>query len=408
MQCGLLGRVLGHSFSPQIHAMLGSYSYALFQREPHEVEVLLRQEQIHGLNVTIPYKKTVIPLLDQVDPLAQRLGSVNTIVRGSDGSICGYNTDYDGFLSTVRRSGLCVSGKKALVLGSGGASAPAAAVLSDLGANVVVISRTGEHNYQNLFLHRDAAVIVNATPVGMYPNNGSAALDIAAFPQLEGVFDLIYNPAKTKLLLDCEAIGIPAYNGLWMLVAQAKKSAEYFTGESLPDSLVETVYRMLRRQTENIILVGMAGCGKTTIGQLLAEMSGKKFADCDQELERRTGRTVSEIIENDGECAFRELETQVLSDLGKQSGLVIATGGGCVTQMQNLPLLRQNGTIFWIQRDVSALPVQGRPLSMQRTPAALYAERLPMYQAFSDCVVSNSGTCHDTAQAILAQWEERI
>lgn len=408
MQCGLLGKTLGHSFSPQIHAMLGTYAYALFQRQPSEVEALLRQESIHGLNVTIPYKKTVIPFLDQVDPLARRLGSVNTVVREADGSLHGYNTDYDGFLSTVRRSGLDVSGKKALVLGTGGASAPVSAVLSDLGAEVVMISRSGENNYRNLFLHRDASVVVNATPVGMYPNNGIAPVDITAFPRLEHVFDLIYNPAKTKLLLDCEEAGIPAENGLWMLVAQAKRSAEYFTGERLSDTLVEKIYQSLRRRAENIVLIGMAGCGKTTIGQLLAEKTGKTFVDCDQELERRTGRTVPQIIESDGEHAFRELETGVLSDLGKQSGLVIATGGGCVTQPRNLPLLRQNGRIFWIQRDVNALPTEGRPLSIRSTPAALYAQRLPMYRAFADCIISNDGTCEDAAQAILAQWEEEL
>ena len=406
MEYGLLGRTLGHSFSPQIHAMLGEYPYSLFPREPEEVADLLHDPAIGGLNVTIPYKRTVLGHLDHIDPLAQRLGSVNTIVREQDGKLHGYNTDYHGFMSTLCRSGIYVGGKKALVLGTGGASAPVSAVLEDLGAQVVMISRTGENNYQNLFLHRDAAVIVNTTPVGMYPNTGTAPVDIRQVPALEGVFDLIYNPSKTKLLLDCQSAGIPGYNGLWMLVAQAKKSSEYFTGRSISDDLAETIYHKLRSQTRNIVLIGMPGCGKSTIGQLVAQNCGKRFVDCDQVLAQRAGRSIPDLLESEGEDAFRNMETEVLADLGRESGLVIATGGGCVTQPRNLPLLRQNGRIFWIQRDVNALPTEGRPLSIRSTPAALYAQRLPMYQVFADCIISNDGTCQDAAQAIIAQWEE--
>lgn len=406
MKFGLLGRKLGHSYSPQIHELIGHYAYGLFEREPDQVEQLLRQEDIAGLNVTIPYKKEVIPYLDAVDPLASRLGSVNTIVRKADGTLHGHNTDYDGFLSMVKHYGLSVADKKVLVLGTGGASVTAVAVMQDLGGHVVTISRTGENNYQNLSRHADASIIVNTTPVGMYPNNGAAPLDVGLFPHLEGVLDLIYNPSKTQLILDCEARNIPAFNGLWMLVAQAKKAAEYFIGQPLADQITCDIYEKLRRQMENIVLIGMAGCGKSTIGKILAEKCGRNFVDADEELVKLAGKSIPEIFAQDGEDAFRDLETQVLSDLGKRSGLVIATGGGCVTKERNYPLLHQNGTIVWIQRDAKALPTDGRPLSQQNDPAVLYESRKPMYAAFSDKMVVNDGTCEEAAEKILALWEE--
>ncbi len=406
MKFGLLGRKLGHSYSPQIHELIGKYSYGLYEREPDQVEALLRQPDIAGLNVTMPYKKDVLAYLDSVDELAARLGSVNTIVRRPDGTLEGHNTDYYGFQSMVTRSGLSVAGKKVLVLGTGGASVTAVAVMEDLGADVVTISRTGENNYQNLDRHADARVIVNTTPVGMYPNTGIAPLDIGLFPNLEGVLDVVYNPARTQLLLDCEKRNILACNGLWMLVAQAKRAAEFFTGTPLPDQIIHDIYQKLHSQMENIVLIGMAGCGKTTIGKILAEKCGKTFVDADEELEKRAGKSIPEIFAQDGEEIFRNLETQVLSDLGKQSGLVIATGGGCVTKERNYPLLHQNGTIVWIQRDVNALPTDGRPLSQRTDPAILYEHRMPMYDAFSDKVVINDGTGEEAAKKILSLLEE--
>ena len=406
MKFGLLGRKLGHSYSPQIHELIGKYSYGLYEREPDQVEALLRQPDIAGLNVTMPYKKDVLAYLDSVDELAARLGSVNTIVRRPDGTLEGHNTDYYGFQSMVKRSGLSVAGKKVLVLGTGGASVTAVAVMEDLGADVVTISRTGENNYQNLDRHADARVIVNTTPVGMYPNTGIAPLDIGLFPNLEGVLDVVYNPARTQLLLDCEKRNIPACNGLWMLVAQAKRAAEFFTGTPLPDQIIHDIYQKLHSQMENIVLIGMAGCGKTTIGKILAEKCGKTFVDADEELEKRAGKSIPEIFAQDGEEIFRDLETQVLSDLGRQSGLVIATGGGCVTKERNYPLLHQNGTIVWIQRDVNALPTDGRPLSQRTDPAILYESRKPMYDAFSDKVVINDGTGEEAAKKILSLLEE--
>lgn len=400
MKCGLLGRKLGHSYSPQIHAQLADYSYVLFEKEPEELEAFLKNGDFTGLNVTVPYKKAVIPYLDELSPRAKRLGAVNTIVR-RDGKLIGHNTDYFGFQTMVSQSGLQVQNKKVLILGSGGASNTAAAVMEELGAHVCVISRSGENNYDNLHLHTDAAVIVNTTPLGMYPNVGTSAADLNLFPSLEGVLDVVYNPARTQILLDAEQKGLTAMNGLLMLVAQAKESAEWFSGHEISDDLISEIHLSLRKQMENIILIGMPGCGKTTIGSALAEKLGKQFVDADLELEARVGKKISDIIPNDGEAAFRAMETETLSLLGKQSGLVIATGGGCVTRKRNYPLLHQNGTIFWLTRDLGKLPTDGRPLSQSSKLSDMYRVRKPMYEAFADCIISNEGEPEHTITQIL-------
>lgn len=405
MKCGLLGRKLGHSYSPQIHALLENYSYQLFEKEPEEIGDFLKNGDFTGLNVTIPYKKEVIPFLDELSPAAARLGAVNTIVR-RDGKLIGHNTDYFGFRRLVQESGLQVAGKKVLVLGSGGASSTAVAVLQELGAKVTVISRSGENNYENLDRHADAAVIVNTTPVGMYPNTGKSALSLEGFPRLEGVLDAVYNPARTQILLDAERRGLAAVNGLWMLVAQAKESAEWFTGEEIPDSRIAKIHHTLRLQMENIILIGMPGCGKTAVGQQIAQKLGKKFVDADESLEARVCRKITDIIPNDGEAAFREMESETLAELGKQSGLVIATGGGCVTQPQNYPLLHQNGTIFWLKRELDKLPTDGRPLSQKGTLIQMYEARMPLYLRFADAAISNDGSIAETASAICRKLEE--
>lgn len=405
MKCGLLGRKLGHSYSPQIHSYLGTYSYDLFEKEPEEVADFIRNGDFTAINVTIPYKKDVIPYLDELSPTAQKMGSVNTVVRRSDGTLFGHNTDYFGFTSMVRRSGIPVVGKKALVLGSGGTSNTAVKALADLGAQVVIISRSGENNYENLDLHADASVIVNTTPVGMYPKTGVAPVDLKRFPQLEGVLDVIYNPARTQLLLDAEAMGLPHDNGLWMLVAQAKEAAEYFTGTKLDDSMIETIHRKLSVQMQNIVLIGMPGCGKSTIGALLAKKLGRTLVDADAEIEQLAGKTIPEIFAQDGEDAFRNWETQVLAELGKRSGLVIATGGGCVTRQRNYPLLHQNGCIVWLQRDIQVLPTDGRPLSQANDLGDMYTKRKPLYEDFADFSADNNSTPEATVSAILAHLE---
>lgn len=401
MRCGLLGKKLGHSYSPQIHSHLGDYSYDLFEKTPEELEDFLRHGDFTGLNVTIPYKKDVIPFCDELSDRAQKIGAVNTIVRRPDGTLIGHNTDYFGFQSMVARSGLKVVGKKVLVLGSGGASATAVAVLRELGADVVVISRKGENNYGNLNKHTDASVIVNATPVGMYPNTGVSPVELDLFPALEGVLDIVYNPSRTQLLLDAERKGLITENGLWMLVAQAKESAEWFTDRQINDDRIGKIHEILRRQMENIVLVGMPGCGKSTVGGMLAALLHKKFVDIDAEIVKQAGMSIPEIFQKSGEDGFREWETQVLTQIGKESGLVIATGGGAVTRSENYPLVHQNGRIVWLKRSIHSLPTDDRPLSQKNRLEEMYAVRKPMYEAFSDCAVVNDGDLNETVKQIL-------
>ena len=345
MICGLLGRKLGHSYSPQIHAELGNYPYVLFEKEPDELEHFLKSDQFSGLNVTVPYKKAVIPYLDELSPRARELGAVNTIVR-RDGKLTGHNTDYFGFAQMLLQSGLDVTGKKVLVLGSGGASNTAVAVLQAQNAQVVVISRNGENNYQNLNLHTDARVIVNTTPVGMYPDTDYSPIGIDVFPHLEGVLDVIYNPARTVLLRQAEERGLVTANGLLMLVAQAAEASEWFTGNLAPGEKITQIHKKLRRQMENIVLIGMPGSGKSSVGRYLAERTGKTFVDADEEITKLAGKSIPEIFSQDGENVFREWETKALSQLGNRSGLIIATGGGCVTRSVNYGLLHQTAPVF--------------------------------------------------------------
>lgn len=402
LRCGLLGKTLGHSYSPAIHRRLGDYAYDLFEKTEDELDGFLRSGAFDGLNVTIPYKKTVVPYCAALSPAAKALGSVNTIVRRPDGTLYGDNTDLAGFLYMVRCSGVSVAGEKALVLGSGGASVTVVEALRQLGAReVVVISRSGENNYENLNRHRDAALIVNTTPVGMYPNNGKSALSLEDFPALRGLLDVVYNPARTALILDAERRGIPCLSGLRMLVAQAKASAEQFTGTAIPDSRVEEIFRELSAETGNIVLVGMPGSGKSAVGRAVAEALGRPFFDADREIVRTAGMEIPAIFAGQGEAAFRDLEYRVLAELGKKSGCVIATGGGCVLREENYDSLHQNGTIFWLRRDLGKLPREGRPLSQNADLAAMYEARKPRYERFADHAVDNDGPLPDTVQQIL-------
>lgn len=399
LRCGLLGGKLGHSYSPAIHAMLGDYRYDLIELEPEALEDFVKSGDWDGLNVTIPYKKAVAPFCDVLSPLAEDLGSVNTLVR-RDGKIYGDNTDAYGFEAMVKRLGVSCPGKKALVLGSGGASVTAKAVLQALGVEVVVISRHGEDHYGNLDRHADAAILVNATPVGMYPKAGQAPVDISRLPNLEAVLDIVYNPARTRLILDAEAAGIPCESGLLMLVAQAVRASELFTGQEIPAEAVARVYAAIRQQMENIVLIGMPGAGKTTVGKEIAQILNREFVDCDEELVREAGMEIPAYFQRYGEAAFRDLETKVLAQVTQRSGLVIATGGGCVTRPENRDLLRQNGTVVWLRRRLEDLPVDGRPVSQSKGIQAIYQVRKPLYEAFSDFAVDNT-TPQEAAQAIL-------
>ncbi len=400
MRCGLLGEKLGHSYSPEIHALLGDYEYRLFELAAPELPDFLRSGPWDGLNVTIPYKKAVVPFCDSLSDAARRTGSVNTLVR-REGKLFGDNTDAAGFLATAEASGLSFGGKKALVLGSGGASAAVRAALEDLGAEVTVVSRRGENNYDNLDRHADARFIVNATPLGMYPENGVSTLDPGRFPGCEGVFDVIYNPARTALLLRAEALGLPVFNGLRMLVAQARRSSEDFTGVPVPGEAVDRITGILEKKMENVVLIGMPGCGKSTLAAMLGTATGREVLDSDALIAARAGKTIPKIFAEEGEEGFRRRETAVLEELGKLSGRIIATGGGCVTREENYPPLHQNGRIFWIRRETALLPREGRPLSLSGDLEKMAAAREPLYRRFADREIDNDSSPEEALRQIM-------
>ena len=400
MEYGLLGEKLGHSFSPQIHRDLAGYDYQLLPTPPEAVEDLFARRAFQGLNVTIPYKRTVMPLCDEIDPRAAAIGAVNTVVN-QNGRLTGYNTDIDGFLYMARRAGVDMAGKKVVILGSGGTSRTARAAAGELGAReIVTVSRHGEDNYQNLSRHADAQVLVNTTPVGMYPNWGQSPVSLESFPALEGVLDVVYNPLRTALLLQAEERGLPRSCGLPMLVAQAKRAAELFTGRNIDDSRTEAVLHGLRGQLTNIVLIGMPGCGKTTVGRALAGKLGRTFVDLDEEIVRRAGMSIPEIFAREGEAGFRERESALVREFGERTGLVVSTGGGVVTRRENYIPLKQNGLLLHLRRDPAALPTDGRPLSQATAPEELWRRRAPLYAAFADGEIDNNGTLAGTLEQI--------
>ena len=401
LRCGLLGETLGHSYSPMIHHALGEYDYRLFEVSKEDLDAFLCSDRWDGLNVTIPYKKAVVPYCVELSEAAAKLQSVNTLVHRPDGTLYGDNTDLFGFLYMVRRSGIDPAGKKALVLGSGGASVTVKAALEQLGDDVTVISRSGPDDYDHLDRHADAQIIVNTTPVGMYPHNGAAAVDLRLFPQCEGVLDIVYNPARTALLLQAEELGIPHAGGLSMLVAQAKESAEWFTGGKIDDGVISTIYSSLWAQMENVILIGMPGCGKTTVAEELSKLTGRKAVDTDSLVEESAGMSVPEIFSQYGEKRFRELEAQAVRSAAKEKGLIIATGGGAVLDPGNVRALKGNGRIYYLKRDLNLLSLNGRPLSKSReTLDKMFKARDPIYSNCADAAINNDLSPVLTAQRI--------
>ena len=409
---GLLGRTLGHSWSPQIHESLGTTPYELIELEPDELEGFVRNGSWQGLNCTIPYKRDLLGIVDELRPNARRVGAVNTLLHGEDGRLIGDNTDLFGFAWLLRR--FCdrhlngtgaLSGRKALVLGSGGASKAVVAALEDADAVPVVISRHGADNYENLAeRHAEAALIVNATPVGMYPNCPASPLlpgTLDALTGLLGVIDVVYNPERTGIMLDADRLGIPAESGLGMLVGQAWLSSSLWQGRELDEGLIDTIEQDIVRRCRNVALIGMPGSGKTSTGRNLAALTSRQFVDMDVDFTRRFGRTPADVIGTEGEETFRRMETEALTDVSRRSGIVISCGGGVVTRPENLPLLRQNSTVVMVDRPVSELSSKGRPLSRTRGVAALAAERMPLYRAWADETVKCTGSAKGDALEIM-------
>lgn len=401
LKFGLLGEKLGHSFSPAIHKALGDYEYGLYEVPPASLKSFLEFTELEGMNVTIPYKRDVMACCASLSERAEAIGSVNTLVRTPYGWH-GDNTDYVGFVYMCRSIELDPKGKKVLVFGSGGASRTVIKVMEDmLAGEIVVISRRGENNYENLDLHADAKIIVNATPLGMYPNNGQAPACIELFPECEAVLDLVYNPARTALLMDAEARGIKCCNGLGMLVAQAHAAAELFLNKRINGDIIGDIRRKLEKDTRNIVLIGMPGSGKTEKGKLLAKRLGREFVDADEYFTVVNGISPAEVIKSRGEGEMRAMETEVLEELGRKSGAVISTGGGCVTRMENYPLLHQNSLIVWVKRPLSELSTRGRPLSQSCGVQELYARRRAMYERFADVSAESCASIEKAVDAIM-------
>ncbi len=410
MKFGLLGRTLGHSFSPRIHSALGNTNYELFEREPSQLQEFFDDPELQGINITIPYKVNALEACDVVDPRAERIGCVNTMVR-KDGKWHGYNTDYDGFVFTLQHAGIDVSSKECIILGDGASSATVHVALEDLGAkNIVHLSRKTAPFYGDApNYYETAQIIINCTPIGMYPHNPANLIDITQFSKLEGVVDLIYNPRRTILLLQAEMMEIPYCDGLPFLVAQGVEAAKYFQCESFGTKEIEQILRDIRREKENIILIGMPGVGKTTVGKALGEEMGRTCVDVDHELEKEIG-DISTYITEQGEPAFREKEAEMIAKFGTQTGLIISTGGGCVTVPKNFAHLRQNGRIYQLTQPVENLSTSGRVLSsggIERL-RELEATRTPMYESFAQCIVEHNRNAPETVSAILEDFEANL
>ena len=409
MEYGLIGEKLGHSYSQMIHARLADYRYELKEIAPERLDAFIEARNFRGLNVTIPYKQAVMKHCAELSPEAMEVGSVNTLLVRPDGSLYGHNTDIDGFIYMLRRGEIDPAGAKAVILGSGGTSLTARAALTRLGAReIVTVSRKGSVDYAALYAeHADAEILVNATPVGMYPKNGASPVELDRLPKVRGVADVIYNPEKTALILAAQAKGIPAVSGLSMLVAQAREAAELFAGHAIPAGRVEDIVSEIGAQTLNLILVGMPGCGKSTLGQAVAAALQREFVDCDAEIVRRAGKSIPEIFAQDGEGAFRALESGVLADVCRGHGLVISTGGGAVLRAENRDAMRQNGRVCLIRRALALLPRDGRPLSASEDAVArLWEARRAAYETAADFPVENDGTVEEAAEKIREGFYE--
>lgn len=407
MRYGLIGEKLGHSFSKMIHERLADYQYDLIPLQKEALAPFLEKKDFAALNVTIPYKEAVLPFLDEIDAQAQAIGAVNTIVNRG-GRLFGCNTDFYGFRYLLLQNGIDVRGKKVLVLGKGGAAKAVLAVLKSLGAAEIltVYYKNAEDtiSYDLCYRsHTDAQIIVNTTPVGMYPHADAVPIELERFPRLEGVADVVYNPLRTQLILEAEKRGIKAAGGLEMLVAQAKRAVEIFLDTTIPDTRIDALYRQIRLERSNLVLIGMSGGGKSTLGQLAAERLGRDFVDTDARIIEKSGMSVLDFFAEIGEPAFRTFETEVLHELSHRNGLVISTGGGIIKNPQNIDYLKRNGCLIWLKREPELLESgNGRPLVPDREAVhRLYWERLPLYAAYAEKVVENNGAPAEGLQALL-------
>lgn len=389
---GLLGKKLGHSYSPEIHEAFGRYPYRLIELAEEQLEGFLKNPEIGGLNVTIPYKEAVVKYCSRLTPLAEKIGAVNTIYR-EQGDLIGDNTDYGGFLLLLQKAGISLSGKKVLILGSGGASRMVQQACRDLEAReLIIVTRDGREGtipYEALTHHPDSEVVINTTPVGMYPDNGQSPVDLELFPHCQAVVDLIYNPLKTRLLNQAQERKLIAVGGLSMLVYQAAKACQRFTGQEISSADMERILGELEGRIRNIVLIGMPGCGKTTMGRLLSETLNRPFIDMDSIIEQERGLTIPQIFERYGEEEFRRLERELAERIGKEREQVISTGGGIVLHRENVRNLSQNGTLIFLDRPISLLARKGRPLSASTEAIEKMArDRMALYKGASDYIIS--------------------
>ena len=412
MKYGLIGEKLGHSFSREIHGKIADYKYELREIPKEELDGFMKARDFAGINVTIPYKEAVIPYLDEIDESARSIGAVNTVVN-RDGHLIGYNTDYAGAEAMIRYAGIELRGKKVLVLGTGGTSKTLSHVARDMeAAEIVTVSRTAREGcitYTDaLENHADADVIINTTPVGMYPMVDAIPIDIEKFANLSGVVDVIYNPLETNLVRAARVRGIRATGGLYMLAAQAVYASAHFLGTDADDELVRRVYFEVLRDKMNIVLCGMPSCGKTTVGKIIAEQTGRHFIDTDDMIREHTGREIAEIFSSDGEAEFRTLERDAVASAANMKGCVIATGGGAVIDPSNVDALRRVGMIFFIDRPLEMLtPTGDRPLSSDiEALTKRFKERYPIYKSVANRVIDGSGTPEEVAAAILEVFRD--
>lgn len=406
MTYGLIGERLGHSYSKIIHEMLGRYEYRLMSMDHEQLDKFISDRKFKGLNITIPYKKTVIPYCDRISNLAQDIGAVNTLYFQGE-ELWGTNTDYQGFLYAADLAGIDFQEKKVLILGNGGTSLTARKAAHDRGASQILITtRRNERgciSYEDLKNHRDVQIIINTTPVGTYPNNGGRLISLSDFPECIGVIDVIYNPFATDLLQQAEALNIPHSNGLPMLVAQATFAAEYFLGESGFQKENRRIISALKKDMENVILIGMPGCGKSTLGRLLAEKTGKAFVDTDTVIEKGAGISIPEIFAAHGEEHFRDLETEIAKKVGKERGQIIATGGGIILRPENMKALSQNGRTVFINRPLEMLVTDGRPLSKDlETLKNMFSDRFPLYNKYSQYTIDIQENIDENVRQLLA------